>query len=121
MAQIKRATVHAIGALNHCYSPLHKLNPALGIAALGQQGALNEKCPLLIVCEAMLDAVRHRFIGVSCGPLWISPQTSEKRFTIQRKGGRKREPHASCTSQSLPAYSSGSLRVAEDPERSGKR
>src|SRR5262249_18248489 len=60
MAQIKRTTIHAIGALDHCYSPLHKLNPALGIAALGQQGALNETCSLLIVCEAMLDAVRHR-------------------------------------------------------------
>src|SRR5262245_66666317 len=121
MAKIQRAAVHAIGALDHCYSPLHKLNPALGIAALGQQGALNETCPVLIVCEAMLDAVRHRFIGVSCGPLWISPQSSEKRLTIQRKGGRKREPHGSCTSQSLSGYNSGSLRVAEDPERPGNR
>jgi hypothetical protein len=65
----------------------------------------------------MLDAVSHCFISVSCGPLWISPQSSEKRLTIQGKGGRKRESHTSCTSQGLSRYSSGSLRVAKDPER----
>jgi hypothetical protein len=68
MAQIKRATVHVIGALDRCNSALHKFDPVLGSASLGQQGALNETCPLLIVCEAMLDAVGHRFISVNCGP-----------------------------------------------------
>ena len=121
MAQIKRATVpllvRSIAAIALRISSI----PLLGIAALGQQGALKETCPLLIICEAMLDAVGYRFISVSCGPLWISPQSSEKRLTIQGKGGRKRKSHTSCTSHGLSRYSSGLLRIAKDQERPGKR
>src|SRR5262245_44466792 len=121
MAQIKRATVHAIGALDRCNRTLHKFDPVLGIAALSQQVALDETCPLLIVCEAMLDAVGHRFISENRGPFWISPQSSEKRLTVQGKGGGKRQSHTSCTSQGLSRDSSGLLRVAQDQERPGKR
>ena len=68
MAQVQRSTAPVSAALGCCNSVLHELDPELGIAALGQQGALNETCSLLIVCEAMLDAVSQSFIGVSCGP-----------------------------------------------------
>src|SRR5262249_725108 len=121
MAQIKRPTVHTIGALDRCNSALHKFDPVLGIAALSQQVALDETCPLLIVCEPMLDAVGHRFIPVNSGPFWVSPQRSEKRLAVQGKGGGKRKSHTSCTSQGVSRNSSGSLRVAQDQERPGKR
>src|ERR1700752_4349728 len=107
MTQIERATVHAIGALDRCNSALHKFFPMLGIAALGQQGALTEARPLLIVCEAMFDTVGHRFVSVNCGPFWISPQSSEKRLTIQGESGRKRESHFSRTSQGFFRCSGG--------------
>src|SRR5262249_47974825 len=113
MAQIKRATVHAIGALDRCKSVVHKLNPMLGITALGQQGALNETCPVLIICEIMLNAVGQGLISMNCGPFWIGPQSSEKRLTIQRKCDRKREAHISCTIQGSSRCSSGLLRVAK--------
>src|SRR5262245_64444420 len=98
MAQIKRPTVHTIGALDRCNSALHKFDPVLGIAALNQQVALDETCPLLIVCEAMLDAVGHRVISVNCGPFWISPQNSEKSLTVKDKPGGKSKSHNSVPS-----------------------
>src|SRR5262249_22728613 len=69
MGEIQRASVPSSGVLSRRNSAVHQLDPVLGITALGQQGALNETCPLLIVGQAMLDAVGHRLFGVSCGPL----------------------------------------------------
>src|SRR5215471_12924315 len=66
MAKIHRAP---LGRHN---SVAHKLDPALGITASGQQRSLSETCPVRGICDPMLGAVGYRFISMSCGPLWIT-------------------------------------------------
>ena len=56
-----------IAALDSGVSALHNLYALLDITAFGQQSAIHEKCPVLNICETMLDSVVEGFIGENRG------------------------------------------------------
>src|SRR5262245_8798800 len=69
MTEMQRAPVRV---LHGRISAAHELDPLSRVTALRQERALNETCPLLIIGDAVLDAVGPCFLGVSCGLLKIA-------------------------------------------------
>ena len=113
--QMERA---AIGALAHPQGAAHQLDAALQLACLRDQGAPDETRPLLPVGEAVLDAVRHRLLGVGRGRSRIGAERTEQRRTVERQRGGEGQSEAAGALQRPLRDRHGLLRISEHPERS---
>src|SRR3982074_1295112 len=102
--------------LNRSNGTVYEFKASLRITALGQQSALNEVCPLLVICETVLDAVRQSFIGMSGRALRIAPQHSQERVAVQRKRCGERESKTSRAFKRSFGGSSGLLWKTENPK-----